>query len=97
MYNELAKEFAYKFCNDAVEGTKEMMGDMPEDYRDYKSAKAVIEASIESFSESCLEDYLYDFCETVRKEVAKQRVVVNSISFDDEGFRSALQTIEVKN
>lgn len=97
MYTELAKEFAYKFCNDAVEGTKDMMGDMPEDYRDYKSAKAVIEASIESFSESCLDDYLNDFCNTVRIEVAKQRVVVNSIAFDDEGFRSALQTIEVKN
>lgn len=97
MYNELVSEFVYKFCNDAVESTRDMMCDMPGDHRDYKGTKAVIETSIESFSDSCLDDYLNDFCDMVRKEVAKRRVVVNAITFDDEGFRNALQTIEVKN
>lgn len=97
MYYELAKEFAYKFCEDALDFTKDMMLDQPNEYSTYKDAKACIVNSLESFSEACLDDYLDDFCKTVREEIAKRKVTVNSISFDDTGFRSALQTVEVKN
>lgn len=96
MYKELANDFVNKFCNDAVDYTKDMMDDEPQEYSTYEHAKKCIENSIDSFSEGCLDDYLSDFCDMVRKEVAKRKVVVKAVTFDDEGFRGAIQTIEVK-
>lgn len=97
MFNDLASQFTYRFCELAVEFTGDMMSDMPNEYSSFKDAKGCLEDSIIQFSEATLEDYLEDFCATVREMVAKRKIQVSEITFDSEGYKCCKYSIkEVK-
>lgn len=93
MYKELASKFALNFCSDSLDYSKDMMGDSPGEYTNYNETKTCLEDSIESFSEACLEDFLADFSQMVREEVRKKKIVVESITFTEDGYSESSERI----
>lgn len=96
MYRDLAKEYVRRFCETAVEGTMEMMMDIPDEYSNFSDAKRTLEASLDNFDEMVLDDYLNDFCKEVRELLSRRRVKILEVSFDEEGFKNCEYTIEVE-
>lgn len=96
MKSDLANMFADRLAGFAVDFTLNMMADCPAMYTSFDRVSNTLGDSISSFSDDQMEDYLIDFCQSVRTAIGRRKVVVNNITIDGEGFQSASYFIETE-
>lgn len=94
---EAVEIFVNNFCETALDFSKDMMADMPDEYKTFNEVSSVLENSIQSFTESCLEDYLDQFTNEVREALRSKMVNVISVSFNEEGYEDSVEIIKNKS